>query len=745
VIGLRRLHSLLGLLVALLAVVLAISGAILSLDPALERWGSTIPATGQINVATLAGRVAQHYPGVEQIQRTPSGSIIVYYSRDGQTGVDRVDPQSGQGIAPHAVSPFSRWMKDLHRSWLLDTPGRVVSGLIALAMLVLTVSGAMLLVRRVGGWRHLADPLRGNQVQRWHTQVGRVVMLGLLLSALTGIYMSAATFALVPDGMQDEPDFPSEVAGGPAAPVTALPALVATDLNNLRELVYPSPGAPSGVYSLATDQGEGYVDPSSGALLSYLPYGGFRQTYELIYQLHTGEGLWWLGLLLGVCALSVPLLGVTGALTWWQRRQSMPRIVGNSAAHSADTVILVGSENNSTWGFANTLHEGLRKAGLRVHTAAMNQLATEYPQAERLFILTATYGDGDAPSSANQFLARLGKTKTKAHSKTGFAVLGFGDRQFPQFCKFAYDTEAALLAQGWRRILEIDTIDRQSAQAFTRWGNAVGQLIGQGLNLVHTPKRPRTDAFALIERADYGEAVQAPTSILRFAAVPPQGLKGRMMGLLGGNGLPHFEVGDLLGVVPPGSAIPRFYSLASKSGDGFLEICVRKLPGGLCSEFLHGLQPGSRMDAFIQLHPDFRPVAGKAPVILIGSGTGIGPLAGFIRNNTGKHPMYLYWGGRDPASDFLYKPELDTYLADGRLTGLHAAFSRVKEGTYVQDRVLADATQLRQLLEQGGQVLVCGSRAMAKNIAQALDKVLAPLNLSVATLKAQGRYREDVF
>ncbi len=732
-----------GLLVAVLAVVLAMSGAILSLDPALERWGSTIPANGQIDVATLAGRVAQHYPGVEQIKRLPSGTVIVYYNRDGQTGVDRIDPQTGQGVAPHVVSPFSRWMKDLHRSWLLDTPGRVVSGLIALTMLVLSVSGAVLLVRRVGGWRHLADPLRGSFVQRWHTQVARVVVLGLVLSALTGMYMSAATFALIPDGMQDEPDFPTTVVGGPAVPVTALPALIATDLNHLRELVYPSPGDAAGVYSLSTDQGEGYVDPGNGALLLYQPYGGFRQTFELIYKLHTGEGLWWLGLLLGLCTLGVPLLSATGALTWWQRRQSMPRLAGNSTAHTADTIILVGSESNSTWGFAKTLHDALCEAGLRVHTAAMNQLATDYPQAERLFILTATYGDGDAPSSANQFLARLGKVKTP--SKIGFSVLGFGDRQFPQFCKFASDVDAALLAQGRRRLLEMDTIDRQSGQAFTRWGNAVGQLIGQELNLVHTPKRPRTDVFALIERADYGEAVQAPTSILRFAAVPQQGFKGRVMRLVGGDGLPHFEVGDLLGVVPPGSAIPRFYSLASKSSDGFLEICVRKLEGGLCSEFLHGLQPGGQMDAFIQLHPDFRPAVGQAPVILIGSGTGIGPLAGFIRNNTGKHPMFLYWGGRDPASDFLYKPELDAYLADGRLTGLHAAFSRVENGAYVQDRVLADATQLRQLLAQEGQVLVCGSRTMAKSIAQALDEILAPLKLSVAILKAQGRYREDVF
>lgn len=739
----RQLHSLLGLVAALLALVLGISGAVLSFDPALERLAATVPASGQISVAALAGRVARYYPEAEQIQRTPSGAVIVYYSRNGKAGIDRVDPLTGQSIAAQTPSAFFRWIKDLHRSLLLDTAGRAVSGLTALAMLVLSVSGALLLLKRMGGWRHLADPLRGGLNQRWHAQVGRVVVAGLLLSALTGLYMSAATFSFIPDGMQNEPDFPARVAGGAPAPVATLPALLATDLNDLRELVYPAPNDVADVYSLRTAQGDGYVDQANGALLSFQPHSGIRRAYALVYQLHTGEGLWWLGLLLGLCGLSVPLMGTTGALTWWQRRQSMPRLVDNSAAQSADTIILVGSENNSTWGFANALHDALRKAGLRVHTAPMNQLASEYRQAQRLFILTSTYGDGDAPSSANQFLARL--AGARLNPQAGFAVLGFGDRQFAQFCKFAKDTQAALLGHGWRQLLSLDTIDRQSAQAFARWGQAVGTLIGQELTLVHTPPRPRTQRFALMERVDYGEAVQAPTSVLRFAAVARPGMAGRLTRLMGGNGLPHFDAGDLVGIVPPGSTVARFYSLASKSGDGFLEICVRKVPDGLCSGFLHGLQPGGQMEAFIQLHPDFRPASGKAPVILIGSGTGIGPLAGFIRNNTGKHPMYLYWGGRDPASDFLYEPELGAYLADGRLTGLRAAFSRVQNGAYVQDRVLDDAVQLRQLIQRDGQILVCGSRAMAKSIAQALDDILAPLQLDVQALKTQGRYREDVF
>ncbi len=739
----RKLHSLLGLIAAVLALVLGISGAILSLDPALERLDATVPANGQISVATLAGRVARYYPDAEQIQRTPSGSVIVYYSRDGKPGIDRVDPLTGQGIAPHAPPVFSRWLKSLHRSLLLDTPGRAVTGLTALIVLVLCVSGALLLVKRLGGWRHLANPLRGDVNQRWHAQVGRVVVTGLLLSTLTGLYMSAATFSFVPDGMQNEPDFPAKVAAGSPAPVTTLSALRATDLNDLRELVYPAPNDAADVYSLRTAQGDGYVDPANGTLLSYQPHNGTRSAYELIYQMHTGEGLWWFGLLLGVCALSMPLMSITGALTSWERRQSMPRLVENSPAQSADTVILVGSESNSTWGFATALHDALRQAGLRVHTGPMNELASEYRKAQRLFILTSTYGDGDPPSSANQFLSRLAKTRVSP--QTGFAVLGFGDRQFPQFCKFAKDTHAALLAKGWHALLSLETVDRQSAQAFTRWGESVGTLIGRELTLVHAPTRPKTQRFTLLERVDYGEAVHAPTSVLRFSSVAIPGIRGRLARLMGGNRLPHFEAGDLVGIVPPGSTIARFYSLASKSGDGILEICVRKVTDGLCSEFLHGLQPGDTMEAFVQLHPDFRPATGKAPIILIGSGTGIGPLAGFIRNNTGKHPMYLYWGGRDPASDFLYEPELNGYLADGRLTSLHAAFSRVKVGAYVQDRVLDDAERLRQLMQSDGQILVCGGREMAKNIVQALDEILAPLKLSVQTLRTQGRYREDVF
>ena len=205
---LRQSHSLPGLIAALLVMLLAISGAILSINPALERLHSTSTPAGQLNVGQLAGRVASHFPGVEQIQRTASGTVIVYYNQNGQAGAEKVDPMTGQGLAPYEPSAFSRWVKELHRSMFLGTLGHGVSGVGALFMLVLSVSGALLLARRLGGWRNLLRSLRGTFSQRWHAEVGRLALLGLLLSALSGLYMSAATFGFIADGSQSEPAFP---------------------------------------------------------------------------------------------------------------------------------------------------------------------------------------------------------------------------------------------------------------------------------------------------------------------------------------------------------------------------------------------------------------------------------------------------------------------------------------------------------------------------------------------------------
>lgn len=728
---LRRLHSLPGLLAGLLLLILATSGAILSLGPALERAAATVPARGEVSVADVASRVLPHYPGAEQIERLPSGAVLVYFSLDGSPGADLVDPRTGARLAAYEPAPFLAWMKDLHRAFLLDDPGRAAAGVGALLLVLMCLSGAFLLASRAGGWRKLLAPIRGSGSQRLHTELARAAVLGLLISALSGAWMSAIRFEWLAEAEELEAAFPAQVAGTPPAPIGSLPALQGVDLRDLHQLIMPFPDDPLDVYSLRTHQGSGFVDQATGQWLSYSDYGSAAMLQTFIMELHTGEAWWWLGLVLGAGALTVPVLAVTGGMIWWQRRRALPRMTGNVSASAADTLLLVGTETNATWGFAKTLHDGLTAAGCTVHVATLNQWTGRYPRAQRLLILTSTYGDGDAPASAAQFLHRL--ESLPAPAALPWAVLGFGDRQFDHFCAYADQVAGALEARHWQRILATDYVDRQSAQTFERWCAALGTAIAMPLDLRYTPVRHATRTLVLVEREDFGTEVNAPTSILRFKAALPH------------RSLPSFVAGDLVGILPPGSDVPRFYSLASASQEGVLEICVKRQEHGLCSTYLCDMAIGACADGFIQKNPRFQPIAGKAPVILIGAGTGIGPLAGFIRANKSQRPMYLFWGGRLAHSDFLYEHQLQEWLADQRLSGLHTAFSRCPEPAYVQDKLREESALILALLVSQAQILVCGGRRMAGDVVLALDEMLAPQNLSVATLKKTGRYIEDTY
>ena len=320
------------------------------------------------------------------------------------------------------------------------------------------------------------------------------------------------------------------------------------------------------------------------------------------------------------------------------------------------------------------------------------------------------------------------------------AVLGFGDRSFPAFCTFAAEVEAAARAKGWPTLVAMDTVDRQSPQDFARWGRGLGQAIGLTLELDHQPARPVADSLTLVLRRDYGAEVQAPTAILRFA-LPKASLWARLTG----RGFARFQAGDLLGILPEGSTVPRFYSLASGSRDGFIEIVARKHPGGRCSGQLLALEPGDAVQAFLRRNPGFHAGRGRAPLILIGAGTGIGPLAGIIRANARRRPVHLFFGMRHADSDFLYGDDLTAWAAEGRLTQLSTAVSRGARPHHVQDALRAEAAQVAEAIRNGARVMVCGGRDMAQGVGRAFEDILLPMGLTPAMLKARGRYVEDVY
>lgn len=743
----RIVHRWPGLILALLLLVISISGAILAAFPAIDSL-KAVSAESGLSVADLAHRVSLSHPGLEEIRRGPSGQITAWWFDAERPGSSVIDPATGLDLGSADPDPVRRWITSLHRSLLLDDTGRLMTALGAFTMLLLCITGAFLVARRLGGWRGWFGRLNGPMSGRLHTEIARIAVIGLILSCVTGLWMAGETFDVIvvePTSVDTSVDTPAAVSARPAMPLSAMAALRDVPVSALHELGFPDPTDPLDVFSLTTSSGMGYVDTRTGLLIAWHEHGLMQRLSQTITILHTGQGAAWLGLILGLMALSVPVLALTGFQVWLSRRRAeadMRQRSGrqdNAAPGLAQTVILVGSESGTTWGFAGELARALREAGQAVFVAAMNDFAPrQYRSVQQFILLAATYGQGDAPASAHRFLDLLSKLRQPPSAPV--AILGFGDRGFERFCDYARQVQDAATRLGWSGLLPYDTIDRQSAQAFTRWGKMLGERLGIDLALNHQAEVPATRMLTLIGRRDFGEKVNAPMTILRFkipAASCWQKLTCRTWA--------PFEAGDLMGIIPSGSEMARLYSLASSAQDGFIEVVVRKHPYGLASGQLTSLQPGEQVRAFLRPHPAFHAGDGDTPLILIGAGTGVGPLAGFVRANHRRRPMHLFFGVRNRSSDFLYESEIAQWLQDGRLSGLHLAQSRSDPSQYVQDSLREEATLVTSLILQGARVMVCGSTQMAHGVRQAISDLLIPESLSLSMLIKGGHYVEDIY
>jgi sulfite reductase (NADPH) flavoprotein alpha-component len=215
---------------------------------------------------------------------------------------------------------------------------------------------------------------------------------------------------------------------------------------------------------------------------------------------------------------------------------------------------------------------------------------------------------------------------------------------------------------------------------------------------------------------------------------------------------------------------PRLYSISSSPvvhvGEVHTTLAVVRYRtfdrerGGVCSTFMADRVPvGERLPIYIQQNKRFRlPQESSAPIIMIGPGTGIAPFRSFLYErralgHSGRN--WLFFGERSAATDFLYREELESMVADGHLTRLDTAFSRDQaHKIYVQDRMLEHGAQLWSWLQEGASIYVCGdANHMAKDVHHTLLRIveqegnmnaIAAAEL-VQSLKDQHRYHRDVY
>ena len=278
---------------------------------------------------------------------------------------------------------------------------------------------------------------------------------------------------------------------------------------------------------------------------------------------------------------------------------------------------------------------------------------------------------------------------------------------------------------------------------------------------VTTLSRPLVEAYAkLTGRADVAKLMEQEA----FAKFAPD---RQLVDFL--QAFPEtLSAGQLFGLLRP---LPgRLYSVASSlkghPGEAHLLVgAVRwdshgKARKGVASSHLADRRRmGDTAKIYVKPNRHFRlPVDDARPIIMIGAGTGVAPYRAFVeeRGETGaKGPSWLFFGERNYTFDFLYQIEWQDALASGALTRIDVAFSRDQpEKIYVQQRLWQRRAELREWIEDGAHLYVCGDeKGMARDVDRVLVEILSePVNgdeeagrAKLKELTRAGRYQRDVY
>lgn len=734
--ALIKAHRWIGLTLAPLFLLVALSGAVLAFKPIVEpapqaaSQRSAAPPVDVTRVTALLERIDATGSAIEGLTLDAGSGRIDLRARDEALGGSYALATGERIETASSERPFDLFetAERLHKELLIgfDFPVQLASYL----MLGLVIAGPFL------AWPRLRNNLMG-----WHRAAGWLLLPLVAMLPLTGVLMSLHV---------GSPELPRM-----SRPALSLPLAEALrsaarehDLSHLSMArrfhggsVLIGLGGPTGKKMLAvTDRS---VTP--------LEAGG-----NLVKQIHEGT---WSGSLSGslnlIGAVALSLLTLTGFVSWARRaRQSRPI----PSAGDADILIAYASQTGTAARLAQTSLEVLKAAGARVALASLNSLLPQQMLGYRHnLLLVSTTGEGDLPDTAQAFLRSL----DDSHLSGGrFSMLALGDRRYRHFCGGAERLRSALLTAGAMEIHPMQRVDGKPDTGWQSWLAGIAEHLKFSVDLAARRSPEASFEVTLLER----HRLDAPADDGR--SHPSYQL------LLQTDKSREFQAGDLLQIAPDGAARARSYSIGSSAEftSDLIRLTVslhqwRDAQGTLHTGEVSGLlcrdsQPGDRFTARLCRHPGFHaPQDVGRPLILIASGCGLAPFIGFLEQReyaVGAGPVWLFFGNRWQAVDYLYRERLEALQAMGVITRLDTVFSRDQETRrYVTHSMREAGNELtRWLLEEDAALYVCGrGSTLGQGVDEALREILEThtrhdvdtVSSLIAAWGANGKLRRDLF
>jgi len=721
----RYTHLALALFSSIFLLLASVTGIILAVDAIQEK---TLPFKAQnfdkITLEQTLPILKKEYAEITELSVDYNQFVTLKaIDADGNNVNAYIDPKTGKALGtPAKKSEFIQWITSLHRSLFLHETGRFFVGVISFCLLLISVSGFVLVLKRQRGIRNFfSKVIKEYFAQYYHVVLGRLALIPILIIALTGTYLSLERFNFF---MGEEKAKPVKTELPAEAKKTSVFKTIL--LSDVKKIEFPFTDDPEEYYIIELKDRQIEVNQVNGTVLSEKLSPFTVQLSALSLDLHTGRinGIW--AVILAIACLNILFFIYSGFAITLKRRSS--RIKNKFKASESNYILLIGSENGSTFRFANAILKQLIGHGKKAFIAELNSFSF-YPKAEHIIVFSSTHGLGDAPSNGTKFKTLL--QKQNQEQKIKFSVVGFGSKSYPDFCQFAVEIDQLLETQNWaERFLDLHTVNDKSAVEFTEWVKLWSAKTK--IQLTTTPSL-------------YNHVPKGLQKLMVLDKTPISETEHTFILTLRASSRTKFTSGDLLAIYPANDSRERLYSIGNHSGN--VQLVVKLHSNGLGSGFLNNLEPGNTIKARIINNKTFH-FPKKAPkVAFISNGTGIAPFLGMIEQNKIKKEIHLYSGFRMETPTLLaYKKFAGIMIQKEHLDHFHVALSREAQHIYVMDLIKRDEDFFIDLLKQDGVIMICGSLAMQQDVEIILNQLcLENGTKSLSEYKNNGQLLTDCY
>ncbi|MBB3926732.1 sulfite reductase (NADPH) flavoprotein alpha-component [Sphingobium jiangsuense] len=438
-------------------------------------------------------------------------------------------------------------------------------------------------------------------------------------------------------------------------------------------------------------------------------------------------------------AIAAMLVAAWALFTLWMLRKRAPVPVG-----AARNLVVHASQTGQATDIAEQTQLRIEASGEPCALVEANQLTPAMiAQADRLFFVASTTGEGEAPDNARRFADRLLAEDADLATKQ-VAVLALGDRRYPAFCGFGRSIDAWARRSGADMLFTLVEVDDLARADLAAWD---ARLTGAGYPRRTGPAPETAQRWRVASRERVAEPVRNPQGglcsdgLYRIALRPPEGPP------------PLWEVGDLFELRTPGGHV-RDYSIASLP-DARPEACeivlfVRRVVDkgvvGHGSGHLTDAEAGATtVMGRIRTHRSFHPPTGAGPLLAIGAGSGWAGLRPHLLLAMGRgQRCALIFGERAGEEHGPLLAEMRQWQVDRRLERLGFALSQGGgNGPYVQHVIARWGDDIRAFLGGEGRILLCGHMAMGEQCLTALSGLLGRDWIDSAL--EDGRLRRDFY